>query len=202
VGRRIQLRIKRLFDVIMSLLLISLFSPLMALIALAIWVTMGRPILFRQPRIGYRGRVFTIYKFRTMVVGAENQGLGLEVTRDDPRITRVGRVLRHWRLDEIPQFFNVLKGDMSLVGPRPALPSQVARYTPYQRRRLEMKPGMAGWAFVNGNNAIPWEKRIELDIWYIDHWSLWLDFIILLKAVGVVLRREGLYDEQGLIRDL
>jgi len=202
MNRRIQLRIKRLFDIIMSLLLILLFAPLMALIALAIKLDDGGPVLYVQNRVGKDGKIFRCYKFRSMVVNAEKIGLGFEVTKDDPRITRVGRVLRHWRLDEIPQFFNVLKGDMSLVGPRPVIPSQVAKYTLYQRRRLEMKPGMAGWAFVNGNNAIPWEKRIELDIWYIDHWSLWLDFVILLKAVGVVLRREGLYDAEGMVRDL
>jgi len=202
MSREIQLRIKRLLDILLSLCAIILLAPLMALIALAIKFDDGGPVLYVQNRAGKDGKIFRCYKFRTMVVGAERIGLGLQVSRDDPRITRIGKILRHWRLDEIPQFFNVLKGEMSVVGPRPTVPSQVARYTPYQRRRLEMKPGMAGWAFVNGNNAIPWKKRIELDIWYIDHWSLWLDFIILLKAVKVVLKREGLYDAEGMVRDL
>jgi len=197
-----QLIAKRVLDIIVSSVALIVLFPLMALIALAIKLDDGGPVLYVQDRVGKDGRVFRCYKFRTMVVGAESKGLGLEVAKDDPRITRVGKILRHWRLDEIPQCFNVLKGDMSVVGPRPAFPSQVARYTPYQQRRLEMKPGMAGWAFVNGNNAIPWDKRIELDVWYVDHWSLWLDFVILLKAVGVVLRREGLYDAEGMVRDL
>ena len=197
-----QLIAKRVLDIIVSSVALIVLFPLMALIALAIKLDDGGPVLYVQDRVGKDGGVFRCYKFRTMVVGAEGKGLGLEVTKDDPRITRVGKILRHWRLDEIPQCFNVLKGDMSVVGPRPTVPSQAARYTPYQQRRLEMKPGMAGWAFVNGNNAIPWDKRIELDVWYVDHWSLWLDFVILLKAVGVVLRREGLYDAEGMVRDL
>ncbi|MGQ9494624.1 MAG: sugar transferase, partial [Anaerolineae bacterium] len=202
LGWRSQMAIKRLFDIAFSLIALILFSPLIVLIALAIKLDDGGPVLYVQNRVGKDGKIFRCYKFRSMVVGAEKKGLGLEVAKDDFRITRVGKILRHWRLDEIPQFFNVLKGDMSVVGPRPAIPSQVARYTPYQRRRLEMKQGMAGWAFVNGNNAIPWEQRIELDIWYIDHWSLWLDVVILVRAVGVVLRRKGLYDKEGRVRDL
>lgn len=194
--------LKRFFDIIVSSVALILLSPLIGLIALAIKLEDGGPVFYIQNRVGKDGKIFRCYKFRSMMVNAEKIGLGLETARDDPRITRVGKILREWRLDEIPQCFNVLKGDMSVVGPRATIPSQVARYTPYQRRRLEMKPGMAGWAFVNGNNAIPWEKRIELDIWYIDHWSLWLDFVILLKAVGVVLKREGLYDEEGRVRDL
>lgn len=199
---RTQMTLKRAFDIVISSVALTLLSPLMALIALAIKLDDGGPVFYVQNRVGKDGRVFRCYKFRSMIVNAEKIGLGLEVAKDDPRITRVGKVLRHWRLDEIPQCFNVLKGDMSVVGPRTAVPSQAALYTPLQRRRLEMKPGMAGWAFVNGNNAIPWDKRIELDIWYIDHWSLWLDFVIFLKAVGVVLRREGLYDAEGMVRGL
>ncbi|HEC34973.1 MAG TPA: sugar transferase [Anaerolineae bacterium] len=202
LGWRVQIALKRLFDIVVSLTALTLLSPLMALIALAIKLDDGGPIFYAQDRVGKDGKIFRCYKFRSMVINAEKIGLGLEVAKDDPRITRVGKVLRHWRLDEIPQCLNVLKGDMSVVGPRATIPSHVARYTPHQRRRLEMKPGMAGWAFVNGNNAIPWDQRIELDIWYIDHWSLWLDLVILLKAVGVVLRREGLYDAEGMVRDL
>jgi len=202
MNRRIQLVLKRAFDIVLSSVALILLSPLMALIALAIKLDDGGPIFYAQDRVGKDGKIFRCYKFRSMVINAEKIGLGLEVAKDDPRITRVGKVLRHWRLDEIPQCLNVLKGDMSVVGPRATIPSQVARYTPHQRRRLEMRPGMAGWAFVNGNNAISWDQRIELDIWYIDHWSLWLDLVILVKAVGVVLRREGLYDAEGIVRDL
>jgi lipopolysaccharide/colanic/teichoic acid biosynthesis glycosyltransferase len=199
---RVGLGVKRVFDVVASATALVLLSPLMALIALAIKLEDGGPVLYVQDRVGKDGRLFGCYKFRSMIVNAENLGLGLETAEDDPRITKVGQVLRHWRLDEIPQCFNVLKGDMSVVGPRAVVPSQVALYTPYQERRLEMKPGMAGWAFVNGNNAIPWEERIEFDIWYVDHWSIGLDLLIFLKAIGVVLRREGLYDAEGRVRGL
>ena len=202
LSRNVWLLAKRLMDLVLSGLALLITFPLFAIIAVAIKLDSSGPVFYVQDRVGKDGKVFRCYKFRSMIVNAEKIGLGLEVAKDDHRITRVGKVLRHWRLDEIPQCFNVLKGDMSVVGPRATIPSQVERYTPYQRRRLEMKPGMAGWAFVNGNNATPWEKRIELDVWYIDHWSLWLDFVILLKAVGVVLRREGLYDAEGMVRDL
>jgi exopolysaccharide biosynthesis polyprenyl glycosylphosphotransferase len=200
--RQAQLFLKRLFDVLISVLALTLFSPLMALIALAIKLDDGGPVFYIRDRVGKDGKLFRCYKFRTMVVGAEKKGLGLEVAKDDPRITRVGRFLRHWTLDELPQLINVLKGDMSIVGPRPGLPHQAARYTPFQRRRLEVKPGMAGWAWIHGRNLIPWQKRIELDVWYVDHWSLWLDFYILLKAFIMVLRREGLYGADGVVHDL
>jgi lipopolysaccharide/colanic/teichoic acid biosynthesis glycosyltransferase len=147
-----------------------------------------------------------------MIVGAENkglprgisipQGLGLEVAQNDPCITRVGRFLRHWTLDEIPQLLNVLKGDMSIVGPRPTVPSQVARYTPWQRRRLEVKPGMTGWAWIHGRNRPSWSERIELDVWYVDHRSFWLDLYILLRAFLMLFRREGLYGVDGVVHDL
>jgi len=186
------LRIKRLFDVIMSLLLISLFSPLMALIALAIWITMGRPILFRQPRIGYRGRVFTIYKFRTMTDGRDEQGNFLP---DEQRLTRLGRFLRSLTLDELPELFNVLKGEMSLVGPRPLLVEYRDLYTPEQWRRHEMPPGMAGPVLASGRNLLDWEEKFRLDVWYVDHWSLWLDFQILARTAWKVLKREGVSAE-------
>ncbi len=194
--------VKRIFDRITSLLALTLFSPLMALIALAIKLDDGGPVLYIQDRVGKDGKVFRCYKFRTMIVGAENKGLRLEVAKDDPRITRVGRFLRHWTLDEVPQLFNILKGDMSIVGPRPTVPSQVARYTPWQRRRLEVKPGMAGWAWIHGRNNPPWTERIELDIWYVDHWSLRLDLHILLRAFLMLFRRQGLYGVDGIVQDL
>jgi len=202
MNRRIQLALKRAFDIVISLVALILLSPLIGLVALAIKLNGGGPVLYIQKRVGKDGRIFRCYKFRTMVVGAENKGLGLEVSKDDPRITRVGRFLRQWTLDELPQLINVLRGEMSLVGPRPGVASQVARYTPHQRHRLEMKPGMAGWAWINGRNIIAWTQRIELDIWYIDHWSLWLDLVILLKALGIALRKEGVYGPDGIVRDL
>jgi len=202
MSRCIGLAIKRAFDIVVSLTVLTLLSPLMALIALAIKLDDGGPVLYVQDRVGKDGKVFRCYKFRTMVVGAENKGLGLEVAQNDSRITRVGRFLRHWTLDEIPQLFNVLKGDMSIVGPRPTVLSQVARYTPWQQRRLEVKPGLAGWAWIHGRNSPLWAERIELDIWYVDHWSLCLDLYILLKAFLMLFRREGLYGEDGVVHDL
>jgi len=202
MNRRTALALKRFFDILISATTLTLLSPLMALIALAIKLDDRRPVFYVQDRVGKDGKVFRCCKFRTMVVGAENKGLELEVARDDARITRVGRFLRDWTLDEIPQLFNVLKGDMSIVGPRPTVPSQVARYTTWQRRRLDVKPGMAGWAWIHGRNNPPWAERIELNIWYVDHWSLWLDFYILFKAFLMLFRREGLYGVDGVSRDL
>ena len=187
---RIALAFKRAFDILVSLVALTLLSPLVGLIALAIKVNSGGPVLFVQDRVGKLGKNFHCYKFQSMEIGAESKGLGLEVERDDPRFTRVGLFLRHWTLDEIPQLMNVLQGSMSIVGPCPTVLSQVVRYTPHQRRRLEVKPGMAGWAWIQGRNSIPWQKRIELDIWYVNHWSPWLDFQILFKACWVLLRRQ------------
>jgi lipopolysaccharide/colanic/teichoic acid biosynthesis glycosyltransferase len=198
----IQLALKRAFDAVISSAALTLLSPLIGLIALAIKLDDGGPAFYVQDRVGKDGRIFHCYKFRTMVLGAEKKGLGLQVARDDPRITRVGRFLRHWTLDEIPQLFNVLKGNMSIVGPRPTVPSQAARYTPWQRRRLEVKPGMTGWAWIHGRNNLPWADRIELDIWYADHWSLRLDLYILIKAFLMLFRREGLYGMDGVVHDL
>ena len=188
---------KRVFDVVLSSVSLAVLSPVLAAIALAIKLEDGGPILFVQPRVGKDGRVFDCYKFRTMVVNAESKGAGLEIASGDDRITRVGSVLRDWSLDEIPQVFNVLKGDMSVVGPRPTVPSQVDQYTTWQRRRLEMKPGMAGWAWIHGRNTIPWERRIELDVWYVDNWSLALDARVFMIGVSKLLKREGVYAEDG-----
>ena len=191
-SRRVQLVIKRALDVAASLLLILLFSPLMLAIALAIWITMGRPILFRQPRIGYRGRVFTIYKFRTMTEERDENG---NLLPDEQRLTPVGRFLRSLTLDELPELFNVLKGEMSLVGPRPLLVEYRDLYTPEQWRRHEMPPGMAGPVLASGRNLLDWEEKFRLDVWYVDHWSLWLDFKILLRTAWKVLKREGISAE-------
>jgi lipopolysaccharide/colanic/teichoic acid biosynthesis glycosyltransferase len=150
--------------------------------ALAIKLEDGGPVLYRQRRVGRDGREFELVKLRTMVVGAETQGAGWAVNRGDPRITRVGRVLRRLSLDELPQLWNVVQGEMSLIGPRPTLKYQVERYTDHQRRRLEVKPGITGWAQIHGRAALPWEERIELDVWYVEHRSPRLDLKILLRT--------------------
>jgi lipopolysaccharide/colanic/teichoic acid biosynthesis glycosyltransferase len=191
------LAIKRLFDILVSAGVLIVLSPLIGLIALAIKWEDGGPILFVQDRVGKGRRNFRCYKFRTMVLGAETIGNGLTVTADDARITRVGRVLRLWTLDEIPQLINILKGEMSIVGPRPWVPSQAAYCSPADRRRFDRKPGMAGWAWIHGRNRLPWDERVRLDLWYVDHWSLGLDFYILARAFVLLFRRDGVYAEQG-----
>jgi len=191
--------IKRTMDILVSLMLLLVASPVLAVAAVAILISCGRPMIFRQERIGKDGEPFDIWKLRTMVVGAVNEGLGVTVARDDARITRVGRLLRGFGIDELPQLFNVLAGSMSLVGPRPTLAYQVAQYSALQRRRLEMKPGITSLAVVSGRNALSWDERIKLDVWYIDHWSLALDWSILLRTLWKVLvTREGLYGLNGI----
>jgi lipopolysaccharide/colanic/teichoic acid biosynthesis glycosyltransferase len=150
--------------------------------ALAIKLEDGGPVLYRQRRVGLGGEEFELLKLRTMVVGAEGRGAGLAVNEGDPRITRAGRVLRRLSLDELPQLWNVLRGDMSVIGPRPTLRYQVERYTERQSRRLDIKPGLTGWAQVHGRAALPWEERIELDVWYVEHRSPRLDLRILLRT--------------------
>jgi len=189
MNRKIQLLIKRLFDIIVSLTLIILLAPLILFIALLIWFTMGRPTLFRQRRVGYKGQVFTIYKFRTMTEERDENG---NLLPDEQRLTRFGRFLRETSLDELPELFNVLKGDMSLVGPRPLLVEYLPYYTPEERKRHNMRPGITGWAQVNGRNAITWDQKLALDVWYVDNWSLWLDFKIILMTIIKVIKREGI----------
>ncbi len=189
----IELAIKRLFDLIVSSTALIFLSPIIVLIAIAIkWDDRG-PVLFIQPRVGKGRKIFNCYKFRTMVLGAESIGNGFTVTADDSRVTRVGCWLRLWSLDEIPQLINVLNGEMSIVGPRPWVPVQAAFCSPCDARRFDFKPGLAGWAVVNGRNRLSWADRIRLDVWYVDHWSLWLDFSIFAKAFLVLLRRDGVY---------
>jgi lipopolysaccharide/colanic/teichoic acid biosynthesis glycosyltransferase len=192
---------KHVMDRLAAVVLLCFLSPALLFIAVAILLESGRPVLFVQTRVGRQGRPFRAYKFRTMVPGAEQIGLGTTVAAGDDRITRFGAFLRTWSLDELPQLLNVIRGDMSLVGPRPTLEYQVAQYTPFQRRRLEVKPGITGWAQVCGRNALPWAKRIELDVWYVDHFSLLLDLRILFRTIGVWLRREGLYGAGGVNDD-
>jgi lipopolysaccharide/colanic/teichoic acid biosynthesis glycosyltransferase len=168
-------------------------APVVALLALAIRIeTPGHPI-YTQARVGRDGRLFSIYKLRTMVRGAEFTGAGLSIQEGDDRITRIGRFLRRYSLDELPNLWNVVRGEMSIVGPRPTLEVQVQQYTEHQRRRLEVKPGITGWAQVNGRASLPWTERIELDIWYVEHRSFALDLRILARTVGMVLTGQGLY---------
>ena len=157
-------------------------SPLLGLAALAIKAEDRGPVFYRQTRVGLDGKDFELLKLRTMEVGAETKGAGFAVNRGDPRITRVGRFLRRTSLDELPQLWNVLRGDMSVIGPRPTLRYQVERYDAHQRRRLEVKPGLTGWAQVNGRAALPWPERIELDVWYVEHRSPGVDLRILLRT--------------------
>jgi len=195
---KIQLILKRLIDILLSLIGLVLLAVPFAIIALAIKLDSKGPVFFRQERVGKNGRSFKVWKFRTMVVGAVQQGLGYNVAKDDSRITRVGAVLRNWGLDELPQLINVFIGEMSLVGPRPTLRYQVEHYDDFQRRRLQVKPGITSLAVVSGRNALSWKERIELDVWYVEHWSLWLDIKILFKTLWTVLvTHEGLYGEDG-----
>ena len=159
-----------------------LTSPILAAAALAIKLEDGGPILYRQARVGKDGEDFDLLKLRTMVVGAEALGAGYAVDRGDPRITRIGRFLRRTSIDELPQLWNVVHGDMSVIGPRPTLRYQVEQYDLRQRRRLEVKPGLTGWAQVNGRAALPWPERIELDVWYVEHRSPRVDLAILLRT--------------------
>jgi lipopolysaccharide/colanic/teichoic acid biosynthesis glycosyltransferase len=155
---------------------------LLATAAVAIKVDDGGPVFYRQRRVGLHGREFELLKLRTMEVGAETRGAGFAVNEGDPRITRVGRMLRRLSLDELPQLWNVVRGDMSLIGPRPTLAYQVERYSPRQRRRLEVKPGITGWAQIHGRARLQWSDRIELDVWYVEHRSPWLDLKILART--------------------
>lgn len=174
--------LNRALDVAVAGTGLLLASPLLALAALAVKLTDGGPVLYRQTRVGKDGVDFDLLKLRTMVVGAERQGAGLAVNAGDPRITRAGRLLRRTSIDELPQLWNVVRGEMSLIGPRPTLRYQVERYDDRQRRRLEVKPGITGWAQVHGRAALPWAERIELDVWYVEHRSPLVDLRILLRT--------------------
>ncbi len=172
----------RALDVVAATLGLALTSPLLAASALAIKLEDGGPVLFRQTRVGKDGSEFELLKLRTMVVGAEAMGAGYAVDAGDSRITRVGRVLRKASVDELPQLWNVVRGDMSLIGPRPTLRYQVEKYTPRQRKRLDVRPGLTGWAQIHGRATLPWADRIELDVWYVEHRSPRVDLAILLRT--------------------
>ncbi len=192
------MKTKRCLDLAVSCISLVVLAPVLVIIALAVKLDSKGPVLFRQERIGQGGRPFRIFKFRTMVNDAERQGLGVTVAKSDWRITRVGGVLRSLGLDELPQLLNVAKGEMSIVGPRPTLGYQVEQYDDFQRRRLEMKPGITSLAVVRGRNGLSWAERIRLDVHYIEHWSLRLDAkIVALTLWKVLITREGIYGEGG-----
>ncbi len=188
---------KRALDVTGAAVGLALSAPVVGIAALLIKQEDGGPVLFRQERVGLDGAPFEVLKLRTMVVDAESKGAGYAVAEGDPRILRVGDLLRRTSIDELPQFWNVLVGEMSLVGPRPTLRYQVDRYTERQRRRLEVKPGLTGWAQIHGRAQLPWDERIELDVWYVEHQSLRLDLAIMLRTVGTLLSRSGTYKGEG-----
>jgi lipopolysaccharide/colanic/teichoic acid biosynthesis glycosyltransferase len=182
----------RAIDLLIASVALLILSPL--LLAAAIWIKLGSrgPVIYRQRRVGLGGAEFEMLKLRTMALGSDPVGVGTIVYRDDPRVTGAGRFLRRTSLDEVPNLVNVLRGEMAIVGPRPTIPAQVIDYTPHQKRRHEVVPGITGWAQVQGRAGIPWEERIELDLWYVDHRSALLDARILIKTAALVATGQGL----------
>ena len=186
----------RPLDLALALVLLVVTAPLLGLAALAIKLESRGPVFYRQRRVGKDARPFELVKLRTMVPGAETMGAGIYVLEGDARITRVGRLLRRFSLDELPNLINVVRGELAIVGPRPTVQEQVDRYTERQLRRLEVKPGITGWAQVNGRTSLPWPERIELDVWYVDHRSLRLDLRILARTARMLASGHGLYSEE------
>ncbi|MEX2106845.1 MAG: sugar transferase [Solirubrobacterales bacterium] len=182
----------RALDILIAAVALVILSPFLLVAAIAIKLGSRGPVFYRQRRVGRDDRELEMLKLRTMVQGSDPVGVGTIVTRDDPRVTRAGRFLRRTSLDEVPNLVNVVRGEMAIVGPRPTIPAQVDDYTPRQRRRHEVLPGITGWAQVQGRAGIPWEERIELDVWYVDHRSLVLDLRILARTVWLVVTGQGL----------
>ena len=191
--KSLQLTAKRIIDFVVSFVGLVLLCPIMLCIAVAIKLTSRGTIFFCQERLGKDAGIFKLYKFRTMVPNAVNMEAGLSVTENDTRITPIGRLLRKSSLDELPQLFNVLKGDISLVGPRPTVPQHLAYYGEFELKRLKMRPGITGLAMIHGRASNPWSIRIKYDVEYIENFNLWLDFVIIIKTIFVVLRRQGTY---------
>jgi len=185
----------RAVDLLLAGLLLAVGAPVFAIAALAIKLESSGPVFYRQRRVGRDGVPFELWKLRSMVPGAEAMGAGIYVLEGDPRITRTGRLLRRFSLDELPNLVNVLKGDMAIVGPRPTVQEQVDRYTERQRRRLDVKPGITGWAQINGRTSLPWPERIELDVWYVEHRSARLDLRILARTARMLATGHGLYSQ-------
>jgi lipopolysaccharide/colanic/teichoic acid biosynthesis glycosyltransferase len=180
---------KRIFDLVLTIIGLILLAPLLLVVALLVWIFHGWPVLFTQVRPGYQGKLFRIYKFRTMTNARNDQG---NLLSDEQRLTRLGRFLRSSSLDEFPELFNVLRGEMSWVGPRPLLEQYLDRYSPEQARRHHVLPGITGWAQINGRNTLTWDEKFRLDVWYVDHWSLVLDIKILAITLWKVIKREGI----------
>jgi len=180
---------KRIFDLIVTSLGLIILSPVILLVAILVRIFLGSPVLFRQTRPGYKAKSFTVYKFRTMTHTRDGQG---NLLPDDLRSTRLGKFLRSSSLDELPELFNILRGEMSLVGPRPLLMEYLPLYSPEQMRRHDVHPGLSGWAQVNGRNALDWQTRFALDVWYVDHWSFWLDIKIIFMSLWKAIQREGI----------
>jgi lipopolysaccharide/colanic/teichoic acid biosynthesis glycosyltransferase len=189
---------KRVFDLALTIPGIILISPLVVLIVILIWAFHGWPVIFAQRRPGYRGKPFSVYKFRTMTETHDAQG---NLLPDAERLTPLGTFLRSTSLDELPELFNVLRGEMSLVGPRPLLMQYLVRYTPEQAHRHDVLPGITGWAQINGRNALTWEDKFRMDVWYVDHWSFWLDFKILILTFWKVIKREGINQTENITMD-
>lgn len=189
LARRIQLLIKRLIDIVVSIMGLILFSPVLLVLAIVIRLKLGSPVLFCQQRPGLNGKPFVLIKFRTMTDAKDSDG---KLLLDSERLPAFGRLLRSISLDELPELLNVLKGQMSIVGPRPLMMKYLDRYTPEQARRHEVKPGITGWAQIHGRNVISWEEKFKLDVWYADHWNLWLDLKILTKSFVHVLKRQDI----------
>ncbi|MGC8576106.1 MAG: sugar transferase [Caldisericum sp.] len=185
--------IKEIFDKVVSFFALIILLPLFLFVAILIKLDSKGPVFFLQERVGKDGKIFRVFKFRTMTTDAPEKTKGKYIDKDNPYVTRVGKILRRTGIDELPQLINVLKGEMSLVGPRPTLPYQVAKYNDFQKKRLLMKPGITSWALIHGRNKLTWDERIKYDVWYVENWSFWLDLKILFKTVWVVATGEGLY---------
>ncbi len=199
MNKQFQKTIKRIIDFFGALIGLILLSPLFLIVAILIKLDSSGPIFFKYERIGKDGKTFKPLKFRTMKEGAIKEGLGYNVAENDERITRIGRFLRRYGIDEFPQLINVLKGEMSLVGPRPTFRYQVEKYNDFQKKRLLVKPGLTSFALIRGRNLLSWEERIKYDVWYIENWSLWLDLRILLKTFYFIfIKQEGVYGEEGI----
>ena len=197
--KKLRLFFKRIFDILIAFLALVLLVPLFLIIAILIKMDSKGSVFLKQERIGRNGKPFYPFKFRTMVEGAVHKGLGYTVAEHDERITNVGKFLRKWGIDEFPQIINIIKGEMSLVGPRPTFRYQVEKYNDFQKKRLLVKPGLTGWAIIHGRNSLTWEERIKYDVWYVEHWSLWLDFKILFKTFYLIfIKQEGAYGKGGI----
>jgi lipopolysaccharide/colanic/teichoic acid biosynthesis glycosyltransferase len=182
----------KILNILIAAIALTLLAPFLAIAAIAIKIGSRGPVFYRQRRVGKDGREFEMLKLRTMALGSDPVGVGTVVGRDDPRVTGTGRLLRRTSLDEVPNLVNVLRGEMAIVGPRPTIPAQVDDYTPFQRRRHEVLPGITGWAQVQGRANIPWEERIELDVWYVDHRSAGIDLRILARTAALLVTGKGL----------